>query len=960
MAFISADAPIDATSELCRRLRAARGAEPLEIVACGAVAGRDKIEALASAGVDDCLSDPQNLAELELRLTLAESRVLRRSVPRATQETGALPSRKDHSSADAPKGFFRSSVEGKLLEADQCLVDLLGYESREEAMRIDIGRDFYVDSSVRRRLLTDLSAENKAHEFFCKRKDGKPMAVRAIMRRVFDDAGNFLYLEGTIQDLSASASDQNLLKIQADLALQLSGESDLQATLDAVLASAMQIEGLDCGAVYLLDDSSENFKLAASLRLPDWLLKYVSQYALDEPETQAMMAGKPSYLRVGEIRQPGALAFKRAGIRAGAIAPITHQGHVIGTLNLASHAHDDILLSSRPAIEAIASQVGPSVARAQIESARHVAQQNLQSLFDTLKDMIFVLDKTGRVLYANHTVGERLGYTQAELLDMHVAALHPPERYQEALGVFSGIVAGTTSLCEIPLWAKDGTQIPVETITALGKWGEIDAIFGIARDLSESHRARLALHESESRFRAIFESAAVGLTLVDLQGRVLAVNATFAKMLGYKPEELIGKRYTEFIHAQDLAGPEALLEDIISRRRDKIVLEKQYIHRNGEIIWGRLNVSLIRDAQDAPLYCIGIIENITDRKRAVDRLRENEAFLSSLFDNMPDHVFVVDHDAKLVFANHDVTGSGKEDLIGEEGYSFIDAAYKEQCREAFARALSTHKVQYVECMDVYGRFLSCAVVPCIYHGAVQQVMVICTDISEQRQAAAAIQQEQQLLRQIIDLHERDRQVTAYEIHDGIAQQVTASILHLDAFRRLRNSDAAAAEKSLDTTSKLLSQSVDETRRLISGLRPLILDEYGLVEAIEYLVCENRERSGIRIEFRHDVRFKRLAAPLESAAFRMVQEAIANACRHSQGDAIIVELLQSGALLHIKVQDHGIGFDPAAVQERCFGLKGIRERARLLGGRADVQSAPGSGAVIHVELPVVLQADDKSQ
>jgi PAS domain S-box-containing protein len=960
LAFVRMDGTGAMTSDVCRRLRDCRAGRPIEIVICGAVAGRKEMDALVSTGADDYLSDPQDLAELELRLALAESRVMRCAVSHTMQQPGTVLSHQDHFLDKAPKGFFRSSLDGRLLEVDQCFVDMLGYESRDEAMRIDIVRDFYVDPSMRRRLLTELSTESTTHEFFCKRKDGEPMPVRCVVRRIFDDAGNFVCFAGTIQDVSASAGDQSLLKMKADLALKLSGTSDLQATLDAVLASAMQIEGLDCGAVYLLNDSSEYFELAAAVGLPERLLELFPRCALEEPQMQSVMRGKPLYLRIDEVSPSTRPHIEQAGMISGVIAPITHQGHVIGTLNLASYTRDEILLSSRPAIEAIASQIGGSVARAQVESARYRAQQNLQSLFDTLKDMIFVLDQSGRVLYANHAVGARLGYTQAELLEMHVSAIHPPERYQEAIEVFSGIVTGASSLCEIPLVASDGTQIPVETVTAHGKWGKIDAVFGIARDLSETHRARLALHESESRFRAIFESAAVGLTLVDLQGTILVVNATFAKMLGYKPEELVGKKNAQFALAHDIDDHKVLLEELCSQRRDKIVKEKQYVHKSGDIIWGRLNVSLVRDAQDAPLYCIGIIENITDHKRAVDRLRENEAFLRSLFDNLPDHVFVVDRNARIVFANRDATGLSKENVIGEEGFSFIAAAYKEPCRGAFAHALSTHNVQRVECLDVYGRFWSCAVVPLIYHDAVQRVMVICTDTTEQRQAAAAIEEEQRLLRKVIDLQERDRQATAYEIHDGVTQQLAASLLHLDAFRRLREGDAGAAEKSLDTASRLLSQSVNETRRLISGLRPLILDEYGIVEAIDYLVSENRERSGIRIDVRHDVRFKRLAAPLESAAFRIVQEALANACRHSQSDTIIIELSHSDDRLYIRVQDHGVGFDPGGVQESCFGLRGIRERARLLGGQAEVLSAPGSGTVIQVELPMVLQADAQTQ
>jgi signal transduction histidine kinase len=103
----------------------------------------------------------------------------------------------------------------------------------------------------------------------------------------------------------------------------------------------------------------------------------------------------------------------------------------------------------------------------------------------------------------------------------------------------------------------------------------------------------------------------------------------------------------------------------------------------------------------------------------------------------------------------------------------------------------------------------------------------------------------------------------------------------------------------------------------------------------------------------------LVPPLESAAFRIVQEAVANACRHSRSPGVIVELIQRDDRLHIKVQDQGVGFDPNAVEETRFGLRSIRERARLLGGRAEIQSAPGSGTSISVELPVVLRADEET-
>jgi signal transduction histidine kinase len=155
---------------------------------------------------------------------------------------------------------------------------------------------------------------------------------------------------------------------------------------------------------------------------------------------------------------------------------------------------------------------------------------------------------------------------------------------------------------------------------------------------------------------------------------------------------------------------------------------------------------------------------------------------------------------------------------------------------------------------------------------------------------------------------------------------------------------------------LISRSIDETRRLISGLRPPILDEAGIIQAIEYLVCEHGRQGGPKIEFVHDVAFERLAPPLESAVFRIVQESLQNACRHSRSDRVRVELVQRGDRIHIDIRDWGVGFSAETVEEQRFGLQGIRERVRLLDGRVVIESAPGKGTHIGVELPSVDRAE----
>jgi len=221
----------------------------------------------------------------------------------------------------------------------------------------------------------------------------------------------------------------------------------------------------------------------------------------------------------------------------------------------------------------------------------------------------------------------------------------------------------------------------------------------------------------------------------------------------------------------------------------------------------------------------------------------------------------------------------------------------------------------------------------------------------QRELEEALREEQ-LQRQLLDLHERERRMIAYEIHDGLAQQLTGALFTFQALGQLREKDSPEAQRLFQAGLQLLTDGITETRRLISGLRPPILDESGVVVAIEYVVGDFEKRTGMEIDFYHDVRFDRLASPLENAVFRMVQEALTNATRYSKSPKIEVRLEQQEGLILLEVRDWGVGFRPEKVEEEHFGLRGIRERAHLLGGQAEIESSPGKGTRIRVELPLV--------
>ncbi|MEX0678258.1 MAG: sensor histidine kinase [Pirellulales bacterium] len=215
---------------------------------------------------------------------------------------------------------------------------------------------------------------------------------------------------------------------------------------------------------------------------------------------------------------------------------------------------------------------------------------------------------------------------------------------------------------------------------------------------------------------------------------------------------------------------------------------------------------------------------------------------------------------------------------------------------------------------------------------------------------AELQRERRVMEQTLAAQERDRKLVAYEIHDTILQDVIGALMFLDAMHANHGGAKGENARRLEQARTLLRKCIDEARRMISGLRPLIIDEQGIAGGIEYLVNEFNGR-GLAIRFTHSMKARRLAPELESTLFRIVQESLANLARHSQSREGEVKISQRGRTVRVEVRDSGVGFDPDAVGKGHFGLEGLKERARLAGGSASIHSAPGKGTLVAVVLPL---------
>jgi len=234
--------------------------------------------------------------------------------------------------------------------------------------------------------------------------------------------------------------------------------------------------------------------------------------------------------------------------------------------------------------------------------------------------------------------------------------------------------------------------------------------------------------------------------------------------------------------------------------------------------------------------------------------------------------------------------------------------------------------------------------------------VILRDITERKRAQDILEETNRQLHELYaamhDVREAERMRIARELHDELAQWLTALKMDVSWFAaRLPGAEKPLIDK-VEKMKKLVDTMVGAVRRIAADLRPAMLDDLGLTPAVEHLVHEFSQRTGIVVSLDLDASAGEFKDPLVTAIYRMVQEALTNVARHAEATEVRVSVRVVGERLKVAVGDNGKGADPEALnKEKSYGLRGIRERARTLGGVASIRAAGQGGTLVEIEIPV---------
>jgi len=264
--------------------------------------------------------------------------------------------------------------------------------------------------------------------------------------------------------------------------------------------------------------------------------------------------------------------------------------------------------------------VSPSCAP---EDSSEIHKRNFETFFNTIDDLLFVLDEEGHILHANDTVINRLGYARDELVGQSVLMVHPPERREEAARIMQEMLEGKTDFCPVPLQTKGGMQIPVETRVKAGQWDGRPVLFGVSKDIS---RLRL----SEEKFSKAFQASAALMALSYVRsGRIIDVNDAFLDTLGFTRDEVIGHTTLELGIFVDEAARKKVLQILESTGHIRN-LEVQVRAKTGTVVEGLFSGDLLY-LGDA-LCLLTVMTDITERKAGEERERKGRELFEAMHD----------------------------------------------------------------------------------------------------------------------------------------------------------------------------------------------------------------------------------------------------------------------------------------------------------------------------------------
>ena len=590
-------------------------------------------------------------------------------------------------------------------------------------------------------------------------------------------------------------------------------------------------------------------------------------------------------------------------------------------------------------------------------------EQFFRSLIENASDLVTVLRPDGAIVYESPACERMLGYRQDERIGCNcLDYIHPDDldRVKIAFGYAQQNGAAPESV-EYRYRHKNGSYVSLEVIghSSFDEDGEPIVIIN-KRDVTDRKAIEEKLRTSEEQYRNVVETQTEMICRFLPDTTLTFVNEAYCRYFGKPREELIGTKAIELI-PEDLreAGLEDLRLLIESRQANSI--ETEVIQADGKIGWQKWINHLILDDRGRVIELQGTGRDITAQKRFEKALSASEEKYRRIVDTMMEGIWVVDTDIRITLVNQqlaEMLDYTVDELVGRHAYEFVLektegdlAQIKERRREGISEQYDA-KLRRKD-----GSYVWVLISATPIHddnGEYTGSLAMITDITERKRNE---EQLAELASRLLNLQDEERRRLARELHDETAQNLAALNVGLSRIRSMLTPEQERAISLVSENESLCQKALKEVRTISYLLHPPLLDERGLGVALSWFVNGFSDRSGLKVSYFLSPEIKRLPSEIETALFRVVQEALTNIHRHSRSSVADISLTKESESIVLVVKDEGCGLqehlhisDGIGVAKLGVGIPGMRERLRLVGGHLEITSS-SEGTIVKGVVPL---------
>ena len=598
-------------------------------------------------------------------------------------------------------------------------------------------------------------------------------------------------------------------------------------------------------------------------------------------------------------------------------------------------------------------------------------EEYYRDFFESCRDSFCVTDASGTILAANESVGSLVGCSRDELLGVDIRKictwLSGADKFWREVSE-KGHIRDT----RVRIQRNDGSETDCllsATVSRSSK-GRVEYCYCVIRRMVEYEKTFRALQESEQRYRLLAENVTDVIWIMDTNLKLTYITPSVTHMRGYTIEEVMSQRLDELFTPASLEVAMRLVtEELGKEKRSESGSVKlgtvalEMTRKDGSTIWTESRVTLMYDSEGRPEGLMGVTRDVTERKEMDAVIRESEKRYRLLAENVTDVIWVTDMNWRRTYLSPSASrlrGMPVDDDLGQPiGHVLTPGSY-EAGMKAFKKQLALEKKRNKDphrswTMQLEVRRKDGSTVWTEdrmtflrdENGEAIGILGVTRDITERKHAEDALRA---LSCRLVEVQETERRHIARELHDYIGQELTGLKFLLEMTSRL---PAHSLRGKLNEALASISELVERVQDLSLDLRPAMLDDLGLVPALLWHFERYQSQTGVRVTFSHRGLQRRLGPEIETAVYRIVQEALTNVARHAGIKETSVRLVANRGSLSVYIEDHGVGFDVEKAMDggTSSGLTGMHERAVLLGGHLKVNSSPGGGTRVVARLPL---------